>query len=66
MRSRMDKAEKKKWILKDGFNSKIGRATSNQHYLIPNYVQASPSQPPVNYNFRTIVKNKWISEKGFY
>ena len=28
--------------------------------FIPNYVRATPSEPPLNYKYRDIDKNKWI------
>lgn len=56
---------KRKWISKGGFNNFVGKATSNKQYVIKNYVQQTPSKPPVLYNFRDIEKKKWMSQKGF-
>ena len=56
---------KKKWISKNNFNVYVGKATTNRSYIIKNYVQMTPSQPPVLYSFRPIHKDKWISKKGF-
>ena len=56
---------KKKWINKQNFNVFVGKATSNRNYIIKNYVQMTPSIPPVLHSFRPVNKNKWISKKGF-
>ena len=32
---------------------------------IENFVAKDPSEPPVNYNFREIHKDKWMGNKGF-
>ena len=56
---------KKKWMSKNGFNNFVGKATANRMFVIKNYVQQTPSKPPVLYSFREIEKKKWMSEKGF-
>lgn len=56
---------KKRWINKQNFNVFVGKATSNKAYMIKNYVQMTPSIPPVLHSFRPIHKEKWISKKGF-
>lgn len=60
--------DKKNWVDKKGFivsvgNYKMGGFGCN---FISNYVSATPSQPPLNHNFREIDKNKWMNKKGFY
>ena len=32
---------------------------------IPNYVNATPSEPPSNYKYRETNKKKWINKNGF-
>ena len=59
------KEGKKKWMSKNGFNSCVGKATTNRSFVIKNYVQMTPSKPPVLYNFRSVEKNKWMSKEGF-
>ena len=56
---------KKKWMSKNGFNNFVGKATANRMFVIKNYVQQTPSKPPVLYSFREVEKKKWMSEKGF-
>lgn len=56
---------KKKWIGKKNFNVFVGKATSNKNYYIKNYVQMTPSIPPVLYDFRPINKKKWVGKKDF-
>ena len=55
--------DKKNWLDKRGFIS-YARDKSNKNY-IPNYVRATPSEPPLLFSFRNISKNKWINPKGF-
>ena len=60
--------DKKKWMDKKGFivsigNYKMGGAESN---FIQNYVSATPSDSPLNHNFREVNKNKWVNKKGFF
>ena len=33
--------------------------------FIPNYVNATPSEPPLNHKYREVNKNKWINKSGF-
>ena len=56
--------DKKKWINKDGFVSCVGKYKM-KNYFIPNYVNATPSEPPSNHHFRDVNKNKWINKSGF-
>jgi hypothetical protein len=56
---------KRRWISKGGFNNFVGKATSNKQYVIKNYVQQTPSKPPVLHSFREVEKKKWMSQKGF-
>jgi hypothetical protein len=60
-----EKENKKRWVEKHGFINNVWKL-SNQHKYIPNYVNLTPSQPPVNYNFREIHKDKWVGNKNFY
>ena len=60
--------DKKNWMDKKGFivsigNYKMGGSGSS---FISNYVSATPSQSPLNHNFREVNKNKWINKKGFF
>jgi hypothetical protein len=57
---------KKKWIVKNDFSRFVSKATSSKARYIPNYVNLTPSQPPGNYKFREVVKNKWVSPKKFF
>ena len=34
-------------------------------HFIPNYVNATPSESPLNHNFRDINKQRWINKSGF-
>ena len=58
--------DKKNWINKSGFIVSVGKYTMKSNNFIPNYVHATPSEPPLNHKFREIDKNKWINKSGFY
>ena len=51
--------DKKNWINKSGFIVSVGKYTMKSNNFIPNYVHATPSEPPLNHKFREIDKNKW-------
>ena len=59
--------DKKNWINKKGFYVSVGnyKMGGGRNY-ISNYVSATPSEPPLNHNFRDINKTKWINKKGFF
>jgi hypothetical protein len=57
--------DKSNWIDKKGFISSVGNYREKCNF-IKNYVNATPSNPPVIYKFRDINKNKWINKKGFF
>ena len=57
--------DKKNWINKDGFIVSVGKYKMKDNNFIPNYVRATPSEPPLNYKYRDIDKNKWINKNGF-
>ena len=56
---------KKKWIVKKGFNNSVGKASLNNSNFIKNYVRITPSLPPLLYQFRKPVKEKWINKSDF-
>ena len=58
--------DKKNWIDKKGFFVSVGKYKMGGNNYISNYVCASPSEPPLNHNFREVNKNKWINKKGFF
>lgn len=60
------KENKKKWVINNDFSKYIGKATINRQAYIPNYVNLTPSEPPVNYQFRQIYKDKWLAKKNFF
>jgi hypothetical protein len=57
--------DKKNWINKEGFIVSVGKYKMKENNFIPNYVTATPSEPPLNHRYRDIDKNKWINKKGF-
>jgi len=59
------KENKKKWLMKNGFSCIVGKASMNRNKYIPNYVTATPSEPPCNYKFREVSKEKWLMHKNF-
>ncbi len=59
------KKNKNKWINKNDFSKYVDKASANRGLYIPNYVSMTPSDPPANYKFRNISKDKWISPKNF-
>ena len=54
--------KKKKWISRNGFS--IGGKNKNKDKFI-NYVNITPSEPVLNYNFREVKKLNWLNERGF-
>ena len=56
--------DKKNWINKSGFIVSAGKYSFHDRY-ISNYVNMTPSEPPVNHKYRDVNKKKWITEKGF-
>jgi hypothetical protein len=65
MRKKEEREMRKKWISKNGFLNSVGKLSSKPGF-IPNYVNITPSEPPVNFNFRDIKKNKWMDNKNFF
>jgi len=62
------KKNQKKWVVKKKFENIVGKASSYQNYSfhdIKNYVMRTPSLPPVLYQFREKVKNKWVGKADF-
>lgn len=59
------KKNKLKWINDKGFNSFIGVSTSEKNNIFNNYVFKTPSEPPVNYEFKSVNKKKWVSKSTF-
>lgn len=66
MRRKESLEDKKKWFVKSGFISTVGKSAVKKPAYIPNYVNLSPSEPPLNYQFREIKKTKWVGQRGFY
>lgn len=60
------KENKKKWIGKEDFMKAVKKSSIEKDRFISNFVSATPSDPPVNYNFRPIYKNKWIAPKCYF
>lgn len=59
---------KKKWVVREGFNNYIGKASSNvssNFNEIKNYVRLTPSLPPLLYEFRRPQKKRWIGKGDF-
>ena len=59
-----EKENKKHFISKNNFNLFAGKYSCKPNF-IPNYVQMTPSQNPLNHKFREEKKDKWITKKGF-
>ena len=57
--------DKKNWINKSGFIVSVGKYKMKGDNFIPNYVNATPSEPPINYKYREVNKEKWINKNGF-
>ena len=57
--------DKQNWLDKKGFLVSVGKYKMPDNF-IPNYVNATPSEPPVNYKFREVKKIKWLNKNGFY
>ena len=63
-----NKKNQKKWVVKKKFENVVGKASSYKNYNfrdIKNYVMRTPSLPPVLYQFREKVKNKWVAKSDF-
>ena len=58
------KKNKEKWLIKEDFKKCFGPTARIKP--LDNYVQKTPSNPPVNYKFRDIRKSKWIAGHDFY
>lgn len=56
--------KKEKWIINRNFFP-VGNATNHKSHYIPNYVIATPSEPPSNYRFRDVKKDKWLGKRNF-
>ena len=56
--------DKKNWLNKKGFIVSIGKYKMKDNF-IPNYVNATPSESPLNHRYRDVNKNKWINKNGF-
>ena len=62
------KNNEKKWVVKKNFNVFVGKASSLQSHNsndIKNYVNRTPSLPPILYQFRRNEKNKWVVKSDF-
>ena len=57
--------DKKNWLNKKGFIVSVGKYKMKKSSFIPNYVNATPSEPPLNHKYREVNKNKWINKSGF-
>ena len=57
--------DKKNWINKSGFIVSVGKYKMKDNNYIPNYVNATPSEPPSHYKYRETNKKKWINKNGF-
>lgn len=61
------KPKKQFWLFPYGFKSQVGINYTNKNYkIIPNYVEATPSEPPVIHKFRDVSKDSWLDKNGFY
>ena len=60
--------DKKNWMDKKGFIVSIGnyKMGGDGNSFISNYVSATPSNSPLNHNFREVNKDKWVNKKGFF
>lgn len=58
--------DKKNWINKKGFYCSVGNYKMGRPKFIGNYVNMTPSEPPLNHKFRDVNRNKWMDQKGFY
>ena len=58
---------KKRWLNQKGFNNHIGKASYSKEKdsYIKNYVNITPSLPPLLHKFRDTQKKKWLSKIGF-
>ena len=59
-----EKENKKHFISKNNFKLFVGKYSCKPNF-IPNYVQMTPSQNPLNHKFREEKKDKWMTKKGF-
>ena len=57
--------DKKNWISKKNFILSVGKYKMKENF-IPNYVQKTPSEFPLNHKFRETNKKKWLIKNGFY
>ena len=57
--------DKKNWLSKSGFIVSVGKYKMKKNSFIPNYVNATPSEPPLNHKYREVNKSKWINKSGF-
>jgi len=57
--------DKKNWISKKNFILSVGKYKMKENF-IPNYVQKTPSEFPLNHKFRETDKSKWLIKSGFY
>ena len=57
--------DKQNWLDKKGFLLSVGKYKMKENF-IPNYVNATPSESPLNYKFREVKKMKWLNKNGFY
>ena len=59
---------KKRWIVNKNFDIFVGKASSihySHKYEIKNYVNRTPSLPPILHQFRPTHREKWISKRNF-
>ena len=57
--------DKQNWLDKKGFLVSVGKYKMPDNF-IPNYVNATPSESPLNHKFRDVKKIKWLNKNGFY
>jgi hypothetical protein len=58
------KKNKERWVVKNDFNKFAGKAT--KPVFIKNYINLIPSEPPINYQFRSVDKKRWVAPTNFF
>lgn len=56
---------KKDWLAKQDFKRYVGKASLNKRFYVPNYVNLTPSESPLEYKFRMENKKNWIAKTNF-
>ena len=64
-RAKKLRQDKKDWVAKHDFKRFVGKATLNKRYVVPNYVNLTPSESPLDYKFRQDNKNNWVAKSNF-